>query len=534
MVWLILLSGTALVFILALFLRNYYIKSTSDTAIVRTGLNGKRVAIDGALFVLPILHQAQKVSMAAHSVLIACNGKQSCIAKDRVRLDVQMEFKFTVKSIREDVAKAAQALGSRIARGGESLQEYLSPKLVGTIQTAVACRSLDEIHGGRDEFVDRVAESVSRKLDEFGLKLVSCSLVQIDQASSGALDENNVFDAVGMKKIAELISENRKERVRIETEADAVVRQSQLEQVQNRLKMERIQREAEIMQAEGITRLSAEEEAISTKKKNEVAKSVEIEALEKERDVKHAKIVNDESLRRHEIAAILNVETAKIDNTIALSAKRIDESVLKAGEEASKKKVILAAEEVQTAKEMVVTKREQQLSMMKTEKETQVSLEKNRGETVIQLNTAKADFDAAELKAAAMKLIMEAEAAGLLEKIKAENSMSDAVIEKYLQERKLDRLPEIMGQMMKPVEKIDSIRINHIGGLGNATDGNSGGGVDNAFASAMEQILGMAVRLPAMQQMGKDIGVDMDPNLAGRTADYANRIKSKPKDDSQK
>ena len=44
----------------------------------------------------------------------------------------------------------------------------------------------------------------------------------------------------------------------------------------------------------------------------------------------------------------------------------------------------------------------------------------------------------------------------------------------------------------------------------------------------MDQILGMAVRLPAMKQMGEEIGLDFDANLAGRTADYANRIKGKP------
>ena len=528
MVWFIALCGTAVfVFVLALFLRAYLIKTTSDTAIVRTGFNGKRVAIDGALFVLPILHRIQKVSMVAHPVLVVCDGKQSCIAKDRLRLDVKMEFMVIVKPDREDVARASQSLGSRIARGGESLQEYLCPKLSDTIQSAVACRSLDEIHGGRDAFVESVSGAVSGKLDEFGLKLASCSLVRIDQASGGVLDENNIFDAVGMKKIAELISENRKERVRIETEADAAVRKSQLEQVRNRLEMERIQREAEIAQAEGIARLSTEEEAVSAQKKTETAKTIEIETLQKERDVKHAKIANDEMLRKQEMAALLNVEVAKIDNAIALSQKRIEESALKAKEESSRKQVILAAEEVQTEKDVAAAKRDQQLAMMKTEKETRVSVEKNRGEAEVQVSTAKAEFDAAELKAAAMKLIMDAEAAGLLEKIQAENNMSDALIEKHLQEYKFDRLPEIMRQMMKPVEKIDSIRINHIGGLGNSGDGKTEGGVDSAFASAMEQILGMAVRLPAMQQMGKEIGVDMDPNLAGRTADYANRIKSK-------
>ncbi len=96
-----------------------------------------------------------------------------------------------------------------------------------------------------------------------------------------------------------------------------------------------------------------------------------------------------------------------------------------------------------------------------------------------------------------------------------------------LEERKLDRLPEIMTQMMKPVEKIDSIKINHIGGMGVHGTPQGENGAESAFGSAMDQILGMAVRLPAMKQMGEEIGLDFDASLAGRTADYANRIKSK-------
>ena len=79
--------------------------------------------------------------------------------------------------------------------------------------------------------------------------------------------------------------------------------------------------------------------------------------------------------------------------------------------------------------------------------------------------------------------------------------------------------------MMKPVEKIDSIRIHQIGGMGHGSDPRDG--VNGAFGAAMDQILGMAVRLPAMKQMGEEIGLDFDAALAGRTADYANRIKSK-------
>lgn len=123
------------------------------------------------------------------------------------------------------------------------------------------------------------------------------------------------------------------------------------------------------------------------------------------------------------------------------------------------------------------------------------------------------------------------EAAGRAAMNTAENTLSAEVIRMRLEERKLDRMPEIMTQMMKPVEKIDSIRINQITGLGGS--GNPEGGADSAFGSAMDQIPGMAVRLPAMKQMGEEIGLDFDANLAGRSADYANRIKGKDKKDQE-
>ena len=141
------------------------------------------------------------------------------------------------------------------------------------------------------------------------------------------------------------------------------------------------------------------------------------------------------------------------------------------------------------------------------------------------MKTAKAEADAVTVKAGAEKEKLKAEAEGRAAVIKAENSLSMEQIEMQIELHRLNKLPEIATQMMKPVEKIDSIRINQIGGLGGAS--NVADGADGAFGAAMDQILGMAVRLPVMKQMGEEIGLDFDANLAGRTADYANRIKAK-------
>jgi len=96
--------------------------------------------------------------------------------------------------------------------------------------------------------------------------------------------------------------------------------------------------------------------------------------------------------------------------------------------------------------------------------------------------------------------------------IEAENSQSEALIRMKLEQYRLDRLPEIVSQMMKPAEKIDSIRINQISGFGGGASGAPGGDGDGSqktpINQVMDSILGMALQLPALRSIGDSIGVD--------------------------
>ncbi|OUS34523.1 flotillin family protein [Rhodobacterales bacterium 56_14_T64] len=519
MVWTI--SILALAIFLAVcvwFLQRFYAKATLETALVRTGFGGQKIVVDGGCISLPIVHQIQKIMMGTIVSRMDRVGTQPLLTGDRLPADMQMEFEFRVTPIKDGVATAAQSLGQRIARDGEAVSELLSGKFVDAMQNAAASQSLDEIHKDRAGFSALVADDVRPHLESLGLSLVSVSLIRVDQGTFSALDENNAFNAEGMRKLASLVAENRKERIRIEAEADIAIRESQLTQAQRRLDIERAEREAEIAQREHLARLEADAAALSVEKKANAARMAEAAELEKIRELQALKISHDESLRKLEMAAILEIEEEKILNSMRLSQKRVAESDAKVAEEQARSKVIVAAEAVQTQKERAAATREQEISLLKVQKENSVDAARISQEAESRLVTAQA-------AAKAEKLRVEAEAQGRVALIAAENGLSDAVIAMKLEQHKLDRLPEIMTQMMKPVEKIDSIRINQIGGLGTgqgATDG-----IDGAFGAAMDQILGMAVRLPAMKQMGAEIGLDFDANLAGRTADYANRIKEK-------
>ena len=228
------------------------------------------------------------------------------------------------------------------------------------------------------------------------------------------------------------------------------------------------------------------------------------------------------------MAAILSLEEAKIANEIQLAHRRAEAAEAKAAQEQARALVLLAAAQVQAQKDRAVAERERDIALIRQGKELELEEARVKRDVDTLLAKAQAETTAASAAAEAEKARMQAEAAGRVALNSAENTLSDAVIRMRLEEHKLDRLPEIMTQMMKPVEKIDSIKINQISGAGMGSGAGGAEGVDGAFGAAMDQILGMAVRLPAMKQMGEEIGLDFDANLAGRTADYANRIKPKP------
>ena len=82
---------------------------------------------------------------------------------------------------------------------------------------------------------------------------------------------------------------------------------------------------------------------------------------------------------------------------------------------------------------------------------------------------------------------------------------------------RLQALPEIMAQMVKPVEKIDSIRIHQIGGLGGASGAGAGGaqGDKPVVNQALDSIMGMAVQMPTLKKLGEELGLAFDGGLSG-------------------
>ena len=100
-------------------------------------------------------------------------------------------------------------------------------------------------------------------------------------------------------------------------------------------------------------------------------------------------------------------------------------------------------------------------------------------------------------------------------------------------------MPQIIAQVVKPAEKIDSIKIVQMAGLGGANQGGAGsntnGGVSNAGASLSDQIvnasLNYKVNAPIIDDLMKQVGIDLNGGIQNIASPLLSGCE-KPKDAS--
>ena len=495
------------------FLNRFYRKTSRDVALIRTGFGGQKIVATGGTLALPFLHKVDEINMRTMRIEVSRTGAKSLITEDRMRVDVELEFYLRVQPTTDGVATAAQAVGSK-SLSPDGVRNLLEGRFIDAIQATAATFTMDALHDKRAEFVRVIRESVRENLAQSGLQLESVSLTRMDQAAFASLDDNNAFNAVGLRKLAEIIATSKKKRAEIEADADVSVRQTQLEAIKQRLSLARQEEEAQIGQRLEIEKLKAASDADTARAREQATVASESARIDREQQTRLAEIQKSRELRKLEVDAQLNYETKKIDSSIALAQKHAEEARAQAQAELARTEIVLAQEQLQTERERAVAERSREIALKREEERGAVETSKAESETQVLLMTARAEASATTTRAEADRIRLTAQSEGTRAVIAAENSRTGELMRMQLEQHRLDRLPEIIAQMMKPAEKIDSIRIHNVTGFGGSSTpgGALGGGGDPAKApvtQVMDSILGMALQLPALKSIGESIGVDL-------------------------
>ena len=525
----IILLVIVLVAILVVVVAWLYERASRELSLVRTGLGGRKVVLDGGVIVLPYFHKVSRVNMQTMRLEVHRHGEQALITKDRLRVDVGVEFYVSVEPTEESIARASQTLGRRTFEA-DKLRDLIEGKLVDTLRSVAAQQTMDELHEGRGAFVKQVKSALTEEIRRNGLELESVSLTALDQTPFTALDENNAFNAVGMRKLAEVIANSKKERATIDADAEVSVRRSAMEAAKRTLQIDLEEQEAQIEQVKTLESLRASQlaEIAASKAESEIAANAA--KIEMEKSIRASDIQREEEISKAEIAQRLAVETAEQQRNITLRKQSMDEAKAEAAASGARAEAVKAAENVETAKALAAAERGKSLDLITAEKESQVhGLRKQHAadteaDTMVtlagaRLKAAQSDADAEKVRLSAMaeELAMKAENARAMNE--AENAMSPEVIELARDKARLEALPKIVEQMVRPAEKIDSIKIHHISGgaldRSRSSGGGEGGGDKPPVNQALDSIMDMAVQLPALRKIGEDLGVSFEDGMSG-------------------
>ncbi len=522
----------AIVVAIAVWLLHWlYLRSSKERAFVRTGLGGEKVVVDGGAFVLPILHDVIPVNMNTLRLEVIRGRDKSLITKDRMRVDVIAEFYVRVAAKPESVAAAAQTLGQRTLEP-ERLKELIEGKFIDALRTAAADMTMEELHEKRGAYVRRVREAVAEDLTKNGLELEAASLTQLDQTSMEYFNPSNAFDAEGLTRLTEQIEHRKKQRNDVEQDTLIAIRNKNLEaeklslNIDRESELARLQQNREVEFARARQRSELTTERVERDREAESAQiiarqSIESARIHSEETIEKERIQKEQSLQTIEIERRKALELAEQQRAIAIAveSKQHSEALAKADE--ARALAVSAEERVFTAREVEVANRQKEIELIATqqdiERETmrivqtaQAEQEASASRGAAVRANAEADADAEKIRAMAQRIRAEVEAESLMLMNKAHNTLTPEARASALRMRLVEKAEAIIRESVRPMERIEGIKIMHVDGL--AGGGGHGGGDHGGQVGFADGIVNSALRFraqaPIVDQLLKEIGLE--------------------------
>jgi uncharacterized membrane protein YqiK len=491
------LIGVAVVVALVVWLLNWlYLRSSKERAFVRTGLGGQKVVMNGGALVLPIVHEVIPVNMNTLRLEVSRGRERALITKDRMRVDVTSEFYVRVQAAADAIADAAQTLGQRTLQP-DTLKELLEGKFVDALRTVAAEMTMEEMHEKRGEYVKRVGAAAAADLLQNGLELETVSLTQLDQTAMEFFNPSNAFDAEGLTRLTETIETRKKKRNDIEQDTMIQIRNKNLDterqalDIDRELEYARLQQERELEVKRAAQRAEVAREKAAREQEAERAQIQAREAVERariaaERAVEQERIDREKSIQELEISRRQAIELAEQQRAIAVAEQSKAQSVAQAAADQARAKAVAEEEKVFTVREAELAQRKK----------------------LIDISNAEAEAESSRIRAMAARIRHEVEAEGLTLMNQAANLLTPEARQSAMRRQLIDKLEGIIRESVKPMERIEGIRVLHVEGLGGSPGGQgNGNGGANIADSVVNSALRFRAQAPLVDQLLREIGV---------------------------
>jgi uncharacterized membrane protein YqiK len=536
------------------FIRSFYRRSSKEIAFVRTGLGGQKVVIDGAAFVFPIFHDVTEVYLNTLKLSVDRNQEKALISQDRMRVDVAVDFYIRVRKDAEGVTIAAQSLGRKTGKPDE-LREMMQGKFVDALRATAAGMTLEMLHEQRSQFIQAVGKAVADSLTLNGFELESASLIDLDQTDMEYFNPSNAFDAEGLTRLTDEIEQRKKTRNDIEQDTLIQIRSKNLETEKMSLEIERESEYARLAQEKELEFRRAQQQAelarerAERKREAQVADIVANEEIEKtriasERQLKQDRIEQERDIEAMEIERRKSLELAEHNRTIAVAESSEAESAARAKADEVRTTAISAEEAIFTAREKAQADRKKQVELILTALEvekdqlrqrTRIATEKMVAAERADIARIEADAftETEETRSKAYQIRNQVESEGVRLMAEANNIASPEARTSALRLRLVEKLDTIIRESVKPMEKIEGIKVVHLDGLtvpaGGGSPDSEGGLTDRLVSSALRY----RAQAPLLDHLLSEIGIDAgDPSKLAQL--LAELKKDHPEEDKEK
>ncbi|WJI39301.1 MULTISPECIES: flotillin domain-containing protein [Mesorhizobium] len=367
-------------------------------------------------------------------------------------------------------------------------------------------RSLDETEMKMRELTEREQIALELSLEKARIEREGAqSKLEIERKKLLEVAELERQIALAEKALEVTKAEAEKRRAEIvENQATETARIAQ-ERVVDEVRIER-ERHLEALQ---IAKRQAFEEA-------EISASEEVERarITTERGIEEARLIKERDIRQLGVDRDQKIEIAEIQKAIDIAKKTQERSSAIAASEAVRAKAVQAEEQAFTAREREIAERRKLTDLIGAQREAErealrivsaadAEMKAAKSLAEAQKIAAVASAEAEKIHALAAAQRYEVDATGHRQLNEAENLLSDEARAGRLRGKLLDHMEGIIRESVKPMEKIDGIKILHVDGINGGTGGNR-----NVTDEVIDSALRYRVQAPMIDNLMKEIGIE--------------------------
>ncbi len=433
-----------------------------------------------------------------HDVELRRTAQRMELAKDRATRDRESEQ--AQIAAREDVEKSKLAQERNLAEARIQNQQEIEQREISRR------RSTDEAEIRSREQIEREQIALELALEKARIERDrEQSELEVLRRRALELAELSRQIALTAKQAELTLAETDKKRTEVAAHQDIETARIAQEQALDQLRLER----ERLLDSLSIAKRQAFEEA-------EIAAGEEIERarIATEHGLAEARVARDGDLRKLELERDKSVEIAEMQGAIEIANKSTERSAAIVQAEQARAQAIHAEEQAITVRETEIAERRRTTDLIATARETEretlrltarADAEKTAAVSFAEAATiaATGEADAERIKALAAAARYEVDAKGATQLNEAENLLSEAARHSRYQGKLLERIEGIVRESVRPMEKIEGIKILHIDGANG-----SGSGKRHVTDEVIDSALRYRVQAPMIDSLMKEIGIE--------------------------